>query len=284
MSRDLAVTPLPWTVQLDHASATPVYVQVAQGLRLNIESRNLACGTALPAERDLAAQLGVSRVTVRQALGLLADQGVICRKHGSGTFVMPKNFLPARPLDLLTSFSEDIRARGKVPGAKILNFERTRPTPHEAMSLGLSPTEVVYRLRRLRTANEEALAIEESTLPAGMLGVLSEEDVTDASLYALLAARGLPPQRTIRHLRAMNADQETAKLLNIDQHAALLVTERVSWTLHGRPIEYAKAYYRGDKFDFFMELNAGEQQNCCPMPIDRTTDRTNSDHISGQPS
>lgn len=274
MPGDIAIAPLPWTVQLDHASATPVYVQAAQGLRSNIESRNLACGTALPAERDLAMQLGVSRVTVRQALGLLAEQGVICRKHGSGTFVMPKKFLPARPLDLLTSFSEDIQARGQVPGAKILHFERTRPTPHEAMSLGLSPTEVVYRLRRLRTANGEALAIEESTLPAGMVGVLTEEDVADASLYALLTARGLPPERTIRHLRALNAIEEEAQLLNTEVGAALLVTERVSWTLHGRPIEYAKAHYLGDKFDFFMELNARQEQTCCSV----STDMSDKEH------
>ncbi|BBN96762.1 GntR family transcriptional regulator [Deinococcus grandis] len=253
-------TSVHWTIPLDSASATPVYVQVAQGLTQRIESGQLRPGSALPAERDLAAHLGVSRVTVRQALGLLAQQGLLTRRHGSGTFVTPPprpGDLPARTLGLLSSFSEDVRSRGQRPGARILNFERTRPTAQEAMSLALSPSEAVYRIRRVRTADGEPLAVEDSTLPAALVGPLSEADVHDASLYALLAARGLSPARAIRHLRAVNADLTLAPLLNVTVGAALLTTDRVSWLQGGRPIEYARAHYRGDRYDFVMELQGG---------------------------
>ncbi|GAA5534219.1 GntR family transcriptional regulator [Deinococcus aluminii] len=246
----------PWVVPLDPASATPVYVQVAHGLAACIENGTLEGGTALPAERDLAGTLGVSRVTVRQALALLAQQGLLTRRHGSGTFVNPPApALAARPLGLLTGFSEDVRSRGQTPGARVLSFECGRPTPQEAMTLALSPSDHVYRLRRLRTADGEPLAVEESTLPATLTGPLGAADVTDASLYGLLAARGLSPVRAVRHLRAVNAEPPLAGWLNVPAGAALLATERVSWTADGKPVEHARAHYRGDRYDFVMELH-----------------------------
>ncbi|MBZ9749823.1 GntR family transcriptional regulator [Deinococcus sp. HMF7604] len=256
----MLASPHLWAMPLDAASATPVYVQVAQGLTQRIESGQLRAGSALPAERELAAGLGVSRVTVRQALALLSQQGLLTRRHGSGTFVTPPprpGDLPSRTLGLLSSFSEDVRSRGQLPGARVLSFERVRPGAQEAMSLALSPGELVYRLRRLRTADGEALAVEDSTLPAALVGDLAPEDVQDASLYALLSGRGLSPARAIRHLRAVNADLTLAPLLGVPVGAALLTTDRVSWLSGGQPIEYARAHYRGDRYDFVMELQGG---------------------------
>lgn len=258
MSLHTPPTAAPWLVPLDASSATPVYVQVARGLQARIESGDLPGGTALPAERELAASLSISRVTVRQALSLLAERGLLSRRHGSGTFVSTRqdSNLPSHSLGLLSSFTGDVTARGQLAGARVLAFERTRPTAQEAMALGLSPSEIIYRVRRLRTADHEPLAVEESTLPAALVGEITADMVTNASLYALLTARNLKPQRAIRHLRAVNATRELAGLLHIKEGAALLSTERISWTPQGRPIEYARAHYRGDRYDFMMELHA----------------------------
>ncbi len=254
--------PAPWGIQLHTASATPVYLQVAHGLEARIRAGELPAGSALPAERDLASRLGVSRVTVRQALSRLAEQGLLERRHGSGTFVAPAG--PSSPdtrtLGLLESFSEDIRARGQRPGARVLHFEQARPSPAEAMALALAPRQTVYRLRRLRTADTEPLAVEESTLPASRVGPLTAADVTDASLYALLSRQGLTPHRAIRHLRAVNATPELAAALGVPEGSALIATERVSWTRDGQPIEFARAHYRGDRYDFVMELHAEDMQ------------------------
>ncbi|MFC4424990.1 GntR family transcriptional regulator [Deinococcus navajonensis] len=258
----MTLSPPVWALTLDPASATPVYVQVAAALAQRIEQGELPAGSALPSERDLARLLGVSRVTVRQALTQLASQGRLTRKHGSGTFVSPVAGSPGapapRPLGLLSSFSDDVRSRGQTPGAQVLHFGRGRPTAQEAMSLALSPAEVVLRVRRLRTASGEPLAVEESTLPAALVGPLAPEDVTDASLYALLAGRDLQPHRAIRHLRAVGASSDLAALLDVPAGSALLATERVSWTRDGRPIEYARAHYRGDRYDFVMELQGDD--------------------------
>lgn len=249
--------PPPWWVSLSTHDAAPAYLQLAQGLRERIQSGRLRPGSALPAERELAARLGVSRVTLRQGLGLLETEGLLRRKRGSGTFVA-ESVHPSAQLGLLSSFSDEVRSRGGVPGARVLSFVRGRPTAPEALSLGLAPTEEVYRLRRLRTSDGEPLAIEESTLPAAVIGPLGTADVTDASLYALLGERHLAPARAIRHLRAQNAAPEQARLLGVEVGAALLSTERVSWLASGRPIEYARASYRGDRYDFVMELHGEE--------------------------
>ena len=241
-----------FVLALDHAASTPIYLQVAQGLEHWLETGGAKVGTALPSERDLALELGVSRVTVRQALALLTDQGLLERRRGSGTFVLPRRI--EHPLGSLTSFSEDMRARGLKPGAQVLDFSLRMANPTEAMTLALGVGSRVYRIRRLRTADGLPLAVEASVLPEERVGSLSPEGLTDQSLYELLKARDLQPVRALRHLRAVNADAEQAKLLQVRAGAALLMTERVSWNAAGLPIELGSAHYRGDRYDFLMEL------------------------------
>jgi GntR family transcriptional regulator len=237
---------------LDAASSTPIYLQVAQELQHWLRGDDARAGTALPSERELAAQLGVSRVTVRQALALLTTQGWLERRRGSGTFILPRRI--EHPLGSLTSFSDDMRARGLSPGAQVLDFSLNQATPQEAMTLGLGASSRVYRIRRLRTADGQPLAVESSVLPEERVGTVSAAQLTDHSLYALLDRLKLRPVRALRHLRAVNASPEDAALLNIRPGAALLMTERVSWTASGTPIEMASAHYRGDRYDFLMEL------------------------------
>ncbi|WP_027483778.1 GntR family transcriptional regulator [Deinococcus pimensis] len=239
-------------LHVDPGSATPVYLQVVQGLQRLIGQDALAEGTALPGERDLASRLGVSRVTVRQALRVLEEQGLLIRRQGSGTFVAPRRI--EQPLSALTGFSEDMRSRGLTPGAHVLTLERTRPTPQEAMNLAVSPLSEVVRLRRLRTADGEPLAIETSTVPVAVVGDLTAERVEDRSLYGVMRERGHVPDRAMQHLRAREADEETAALLHVPRGTALLATERLTWGRGGTVLEYARALYRGDRYDFIVEL------------------------------
>ncbi len=240
---------------LSKALATPMYLQVYQGLARLIEDGTLERGSALPGERDLARQLGVSRVTVRQALRLLEEGGQLVRKQGSGTFVAESRIL--QPLSALSSFSDDMRSRGLTPGARVLSLERTRPSPQEAMNLALKPSGEVWRLKRLRTADGHPLAIEISTVPMEMLPQVSRAALESGSLYALLREGGHAPVRAMQHLRATAADSETSRLLELSVGAPLLSTERVTWDAGGRTLEYARSQYRGDRYDFLVELSGG---------------------------
>ena len=260
-----ASTPLPGACPLRPPLASPGaagllssprYLQVARALEEAVECGEYLPGSALPAERELAVRLGVSRVTVRQAIAQLVERGLVVRRHGSGTFVAPRRQEERiqHPLSRLTSFTEDMQARGLKAGGRVLSFAAGHPSAQEAMTLGLSPGQRVYRVRRLRTANGEALAVEESILSAQRLGELHASDLQDVSLYAMLQSRGASPVRALRQLRAVNADEDLAGLLGVPLGSALLATERVAWDAAGRAVELARAHYRGDRYDFVMEL------------------------------
>jgi len=248
-------SPIALNRMLSKGAATPIYLQVYQGLSRLIEDGTLERGSALPGERDLALQIGVSRVTVRQALRLLTEGGQLVRKQGSGTFVAESRIL--QPLSALSSFSDDMRSRGLQPGARVLSLERTRPSPQEAMNLALKPSSEVWRLKRLRTADGQPLAIEISSVPLETLPQVSRAALESGSLYALLKEGGHAPVRAMQHLRATAADFETARLLELSPGAPLLATERVTWDAAGKTLEYARSQYRGDRYDFLVELSGG---------------------------
>ena len=254
-SRASSSLPLALDRMLSKGAATPIYLQVYQGLARLIENGTLERGSALPGERDLALQIGVSRVTVRQALRLLTEGGQLVRKQGSGTFVAESRIL--QPLSALSSFSDDMRSRGLQPGARVLSLERTRPSPQEAMNLALKPSSEVWRLKRLRTADGQPLAIEISSVPLETLPQVSRAALERGSLYALLKEGGHAPVRAMQHLRATAADAETARLLELSVGAPLLSTERVTWDALGKTLEYARSQYRGDRYDFLVELSEG---------------------------
>jgi GntR family transcriptional regulator len=236
---------------LDAESNQPLYQQLQRALRDAIGQGALSPDDALPSERQLATELGISRITVRKALDGLADEGLLVRRHGSGNFVgsrIEKNFAK------LTSFSEDMRARGRVPSSQWLKRATGRVTPEEAMRLALSPGAEVYRFHRLRFADDEPMALEYCTIAASALP--SIEAVGD-SLYDALERAGNRPVRALQLLRALLLDAEQARLLGAAPGDAGLLVERVGYLRDGRAIELSDSYYRGDTYDFVAELSAG---------------------------
>jgi GntR family transcriptional regulator len=236
---------------LDPNDAQPLYQQLQRALRDAIEQGALGPDDALPSERQLAAELGISRITVRKALDGLSDQGLLVRRQGSGNFVggrIEKNFAK------LTSFSEDMRARGRVPSSRWLRRSEGQVTPEEAMRLALSPGAKVYRFHRIRLADDEPMALEYCTIAATALPGL---EAVEHSLYEALERAGNRPVRALQRLRAQLLDDEQAKLLQAEPGDAGLLVERVGYLRDGRAIELSRSYYRGDTYDFVAELSAG---------------------------
>ena len=235
---------------LDPAGALPLYQQLQRALREAIEQGALGPDDALPSERQLAAELGISRITVRKAIDGLADEGLLVRRQGSGNFVgarIEKNFAK------LTSFSEDMRARGRVPSSQWLKRSEGQVTPDEAMRLALSPGAKVYRYHRLRFADDEPMSLEYCTIAASALPSL---DAVEVSLYDALEKAGNRPTRALQRLRAQLLDEEQAKLLLAEVGDAGLLVERVGYLRDGRAVELSRSYYRGDTYDFVAELSA----------------------------
>ena len=234
---------------LDPSSAQPLYQQLQRALREAIETRILGPDDALPSERHLAADLGVSRITVRKAIDGLVEEGLLVSRQGSGNFVctrIDKNFAK------LTSFSEDMRARGRSPRSEWLKRTEGTVTPEEALKLALSPGSLVYRYHRLRFADDEPMALEFATIAAWALPSL---DAVDNSLYDALDAAGHRPARALQRLHALLLSADQAKLLNANKGDAGLLVERLGYLRDGRAIELSQSYYRGDTYDFVAELN-----------------------------
>jgi GntR family transcriptional regulator len=234
---------------IDPKSSQPLYQQLQRALREAIERGALGPEDALPSERQLASELGISRITVRKAIDSLADEGLLVRRQGSGNFVgsmIEKNFAK------LTSFSEDMRARGRVPSSRWLKRQVGQVTAEEAMRMGLSPGAKVYRFHRLRLADDEPMTIEYCTI-AGF--ALPSEAAVNPSLYDALEANGTRPVRALQRLRALLLDEEQAQLLEAKPGDAGLLVERVGYLRDGRTVEISQSYYRGDTYDFVAELN-----------------------------
>jgi GntR family transcriptional regulator len=234
--------------QLDEASPTPLYLQLADLLRAQVRDGSLKIGEALPSERELADGIGISRVTVRKSLDVLLREALLSRRHGSGTYIAPRIEQPAA---LLSGFSADMAIRGYVPSSVLIEKTTCLPSPDEAMALGLSPDQLIHRLIRVRTADGEPLAIEQAVVPATSLPSL---DVIGASLYGALDAHGMKPVRGLQRLQAALATAHEARLLSIPAGAAVLRIERRGFLANGTPVELTRSTYRGDRYDFMVEV------------------------------
>lgn len=235
---------------LDPEGAQPLYQQLQRAIREAIENHSLAPEDALPAERQIASDLNISRITVRKALDGLVEEGLLVRRQGSGNFVaarIEKNFAK------LTSFSEDMRARGRTPRSEWLRKSAGAVTPEEALTLKLSPGAPVYRFNRLRFADSAPMCLEYATISAACLPSL--EAVGD-SLYEALEAAGCRPVRALQRLRALLLNPEQAKLLHAHPGDAGLLVERVGFLRDGRAVEFCQSYFRGDTYDFVAELSS----------------------------
>lgn len=236
--------------RLDPDSTQPLYQQLQRALREAIEKRLISVDEALPAERQLAEELQVSRITVRKAIEGLVEEGLLVRRQGAGNFVsarVEKNFAK------LTSFSEDMRARGRVPSSEWIRKSEGTVTPEEAMTLRLSPGTPVYRFHRLRYADNAPMSVEFATVVASSLPSL---DAVQNSLYEALERAGNRPVRALQRLRALLLRAEQARLLEAREGDAGLLVERVGFLPDGRAVEFCQSYYRGDTYDFVAELSA----------------------------
>lgn len=234
---------------LDPSSQQPLYQQLQRSLREAIEKRLINVDEALPAERQLAEELQVSRITVRKAIEGLVDDGLLVRRQGAGNFVsarVEKNFAK------LTSFSEDMRARGRTPSSAWIRKSEGTVTPEEAMTLRLSPGTPVFRFHRLRFADGAPMSLEFATIVASALPSL---EAVGNSLYEALEAAGNRPVRALQRLRALLLRAEQAQMLEAREGDAGLLVERIGFLPDGRAVEFCQSYYRGDTYDFVAELS-----------------------------
>jgi GntR family transcriptional regulator len=212
----------------------------------------LQVGDALPPERRLAGELGVSRPTLRAVIDELVREGLLLRRHGSGTYVAePKIALPLT----MTSFSEDMTRRGMRPGSRVVSFEKTSAGAKLGSRLQISPIAEVWVITRLRLADDETMAIEWLHAPHALLGDLRREELSDHSYYELLRERrGITIASGIQTIEPTVTSPEEAELLGVPVHSPAFLFERTTTSDAGEVVEFVRSVYRGDRYRLVTEL------------------------------
>lgn len=237
---------------LDKRASTPVYVQLREMLRTQVEGGNLAPGTRVPSERELSRTWSISRMTARAAISQLVDLGHLRRVPGKGTFVQRPKMLQG--LHTLTSFTEDMWSRGKTAQARVLEQGVQAATPYVAAQLDIAPGTQVVILRRLRLADGEPMSLETAYLAASRFSFVTTEDLVSQSLYDVLGRRGIDLGWADQTVEARFARKEEAKLLGIPRRAPVLRTERTTYDTAGVPVEHVQSAYRADRYTFNVTL------------------------------
>ena len=234
-------------------SPLPRYYQLKEIIRERVQSDEWKPGDLIPSERELSEKYGISRMTARQAITDLVNEGLFYREQGKGTFVSQRKI--TQQLIRLTGFTEDIKARGQKPGTKVLSAQMFPADETTAEKLRIDPGTLIFRIQRLRLADDKPLAIELSQTSFKGCERLLEEDLEQNSLYRLLETKyGIPLMEADQELEAGLAGNEEAQLLKISLGRPVLFTRRITYTERNQPIEYAKAVYCGNKYIFHTHL------------------------------
>lgn len=222
----------------------PHYRQIEQALRERISA--LAPGARLPSDAELCAEFGVSRMTARNAMQQLAEDGLITRTPGRGSFVAEP---PAhRRANRLMTFSQEMRRAGRVPTSKVLDRVVRAASAVEAESLGIAAGAPVVALRRLRLADAVPMALESTVLDGGCADAVMTADLAKGSLHETLGRAGIVLRRGNSTIGAAAATVEDARLLEVATGDPLLVERRVIADGHGRRIEATESRYPADRY------------------------------------
>ena len=234
----------------------PLWAQIADKLRESIRDGEFVVGDHLPSESQLITRFGISRATARNALNQLAAEGLVERRSGKGTKVLPAQV--ELPLNLLASFSEDMIFRGLRPGYGEIEMIVGPLTQAAAQALEVEPGEDAIRLSRVLLANDVAMAHSTSWLSPRFVPVSSigtQSDLLSSSLYSWLESEfGLRITHGTEIIEGDVADAHLAKQLGIAAKGPVLKVSRTARTVEGNPIEYVERSYRADRYRYRIEL------------------------------
>jgi GntR family transcriptional regulator len=240
---------------VDPDNFLPRYYQLANILRELISKGELEARHRIPSERQLEKSYSVSRTTIRQAIDMLVRQGYLYREHGRGTFVSPHKL--QKGISELTSFTEDMKGRGIVPGQKILEIGCQPPSEELRTRMELPANHAtVLHIERLRLGDGVPMGLQTSyyALPEGM--TVSREELEEVgSIYRILQEKfHLIPTEADETLEVAIASQREASLLQIAPGSPLLLSERTTYSQNRKVIEFVRIRYRGDRYRYYAKL------------------------------
>lgn len=225
----------------------PIYIKIHNQIKRDVENHVYKVGDRIPAERQLAVKFGVSRMTLRQAIKTLEEEGILERRLGSGTYVASQKV--QEKMSGIMSFTEITQANGQIPSSKLISYQIGKPSLSEKERLNLNPDSEVLRMERIRFADETPICYEVVTIPYHLVENLSKDDIS-THLYETLNKNGYRIGRVTEHISAAVANENDARLLNAKKGEALITRRQVTELSNGQPFEYTRARYVAERFEF----------------------------------
>lgn len=213
----------------------------------------LPVGAAIPGERTLAPELGVSRMTLRSAIDELVRRGQLDRRQGRDTVVVSHRSTAVPPLRMV-SFTQDMRSRGLTPGSRTLALSTAPAGPRIGRRLTVPPETPVHTVLRLRLADDVPMAVETMHVPAALLPDLDARELERTGLYGLLTAAGVTLTGGTQSVEPTVLEAEEARLLDVPLHSPAFLFERLAHDATGRPVEFVRSLFRGDRYTLVAEL------------------------------
>jgi len=235
--------------------SVPLYYQLANLLTEKIVSRELLTGDRLPTEVELVEQYGISRITVRQALRLLEEEGLIRREVGRGTFVT--DYRPFTGGLKVEGSLEDVISLGQNP-VKVLSVQTVKAGPDDAEKMGIQVGDPIVRATRIRLYHDQPYSYIVNDLPAEIGKRFSKNDWKGVVLKTIEEKLKIPLRDAEQTVRASLADGTLARLLETKIGAPLLAVERVVRTDHRRVVERVRIHYRSDIYAMKVHLSRGD--------------------------
>ncbi|NLQ61494.1 GntR family transcriptional regulator [Streptococcus mutans] len=228
----------------------PAYIHIHDQIKKEIDEGLWKIGDRLPSERDLAERFEVSRMTLRQAITLLVEEGILERRVGSGTYIASSRV--QEKMRGTTSFTEIVKSQGKTPSTKLISYRRVHPSEQEIKFLDIKPKSYIIRMERVRYADDIPVVFEVTAIPEKIIKSFKKEAITK-HFFKTLTDHGFVIGKSQQTISASNANEMTADYLAISRGHAVLTLAQVSYFENGMPFEYVRSQYVGERFEFYLE-------------------------------
>lgn len=230
----------------------PAYMAIRDELKKRVDNGCWQIGDRLPSERDLADEFAVSRMTLRQAVTLLVEEGVLERRVGSGTYVASHRV--QEKMRGTTSFTEIVTSQGREPSTRLISYQRKQASETECQHLGLTSNDWVIRMERVRYADRLPLVFEVASIPEQLIKPFNRQEITE-HFFQTLTKNGYTIGKSQQTIYAKSASEKVATYLGVQKGHAILALTQVSYFTDGQPFEYVRSQYVGDRFEFYLENN-----------------------------
>jgi GntR family transcriptional regulator len=235
------------------SNKTPIYLQLREIIRNRIDEGEYLPGVAIPSENNLSEVYGMNRMTVRNAIDALVNEGVLKRVQGKGVYVLGSKV--ERDLDTLGGFTQTMKEKNTIPHIKILSKTLRKAGEKYALVFGIKPQDDIYYIKRICSANGEPISLEDIYIPKYVLPILENIDLGVFSIYEIYDFYGINLTRAWQTLDLTQLDQRDARMLGIDAKLSVMLFQCTSYDDRDRVIEFARTYTRGDKVKFNVNFS-----------------------------